>query len=82
MAQDDAHTTQGIERAHRSTGAKWLNTPQTQHNTLGVDTSESEPSGPRHRTRNTARRPWTPMNRSQVAQDTAGATKRTERAHR
>ena len=45
-------------------------------------TGEQEPSGPRHRTRHTTHRAGTPVNRSQVAQDTAQAKQRTERAHR
>ena len=45
-------------------------------------TGEQEPSGPGHRTRNTTPRAGTPVNRSQVAQDTAHATQHTERAHR
>ena len=57
-------------------------TADTQRNALGEHTAEQEPSGPRHRTRNTMHRGSTPVNRSQLAQDTAQATQRTERAHR
>ena len=44
-------------------------------------TGEQEPSGPGHRTRNTTHRAGTPVNRSQVARDTAHAKQHTERAH-
>ena len=82
VPQDTAHATQHTERAHRSTGAKWPRTPHTQHNTPTVCTGEQEPSGPGHRTCNATHRAGTTVNRSQVAQDTARATQRTERAHR
>ena len=42
---------------------------------------EQEPGGPGDRTRN-QHRAGTPVNRSQVAQDTAHAKQHTERAHR
>ena len=73
--------TQQTERAHRCTGAKWPRTPHTHNNTPSGHTSEQEPSGPGHRTRNTTHRAGTPVNRSQVAQDTAHAKQHTERAH-
>ena len=45
-------------------------------------TGEQEPSGPGHRTRKETHRARTPVNRSQVAQDTPQAKHHTERAHR
>ena len=45
-------------------------------------TGEQEPSGPGHCTRNTTNHAGTPVNRSQVAQDTAEAKQHIERAHR
>ena len=84
-----AHTTphaqpkaQHTERAHRCTKDQRPRTPYTQHNPLSGRTREQEPSGPGHRTRNTTHRASTPVNRSQVAQDTAHAKQHTERAHR
>ena len=62
--------------------AKWPRTPHTQHNTPSGHTVEQEPSGPGHRTRKTTHRAGTPVNESQVAQDTAHATQPAERAHR
>ena len=52
------------------------------HSTQNGHTGEQEPSGPGHRTRNTARQAGTPVNESQVAQDTAHATQHAEREHR
>ena len=52
---------------------------RTAHST---HTGEREPSGPGHRTCNTTHRASTPVNRSQLAQDTADATQQTARAHR
>ena len=43
---------------------------------------EQEPSDPGHRTRKALHRAGTPVNNSQVAQDTAQANQHTERAHR
>ena len=57
-------------------------TRNPQHNTRSEHTGEQEPSGPGHRSRNTTHRAGTPVNRSQVAQDTAHATQHTEPAHR
>ena len=74
MAQDTAHPTQHTERAKRSTGAKWPRTQHGQSNTPSGHTGEQEPSGPGHRTRNTTHLADTPVNGSQVAQDTAQAT--------
>ena len=71
MAQDTERATQHTECAHRSTGAKWPRTPNARHNTRSVHTSEQEPSGPEHRTRNATQRASTWVTRSQVAQDTA-----------
>ena len=64
-------------------------------NTPSGHTGKQEPSGPGHRTRkathqagpghgtrHTAHTAGTPVNRSQVAQDTAHATQHAERAHR
>ena len=45
-------------------------------------TGEQEPGGPGHRTRKATHRAGSPVNRSQVAQHTAQAKQRTERAHR
>ena len=81
VAQDTAHATQRTERAHRLTGAEWCKTPHTQHNAPSGHTCEQEPSCPGHRTRDKTHRAGTPVNRSQVAQNTAHATQRTERAH-
>ena len=65
------------------------NTPHTQHrtrnpqhNTPRAHTGEQEPSGPGHRTPNTTHRAGTPVNRSELAQDTAHATEHTRPAHR
>ena len=77
MAQDTAHARQHTERAHRRTGAKCPRTPHTQSNAQSGHTGEQEPSGPGHRTRNTTYRAGTPVNRSQMAQDTAHAKQRT-----
>ena len=82
MAQDNAHTTQHTERAHRRTGAKWPRAPHTKANAPSGLTGEQEASGPGHRTRNTAHRAGKPVNRSQMAKDTAHAKQRTERANR
>ena len=81
MAQDYAHTTQRTEPKHRRTGAKQPRTPRRQHNAPSEHTGEQKPSGPQHRTRKTAHRAGTPVNRIQVARDTAHATERTKRAH-
>ena len=53
-----------------------------QHNAAGERTSEQESGGPGHRTRNTTQRDGTPVNRSQVAQDTAHATQPRDTTHR
>ena len=52
-----------------------------QHNAAGEHTGEQEPSCPGHRTHNTKHRASTPVNRSQMAQDTAHATQHTQWAH-
>ena len=52
-----------------------------QHNATSEHTGEQEPSRPGHRARNTTHQASQLMNRSQVAQDTAHATERTERGH-
>ena len=51
---------------------------RTAHST---HTGEQEPRGPGHRTSNTTHRASTPVNRSQLAQDTADAPQQTARAH-
>ena len=51
-------------------------------NTPGGHTGEQEPRGPGPDTRNTTHRAGTPVNRSQVARDTAQAKQRTKRANR
>ena len=71
MAQDTLHARQRTERAHWCTGAKWPRTPHTQHNTPSGHSGEQEPSRPGHRKRNATHRTGTPVNRSQLAQDTA-----------
>ena len=48
----------------------------------GTHTGKQEPRGPGHRTSNTTHRAGTPVNRSQLAQDTADAPQQTARAHR
>ena len=53
-----------------------------QHNAPSGHTSEQEPGDPGHRTSKAKEGARTPVNRSQVAQDTAHVTQRTERAHR
>ena len=73
---------QHTEQTHRCTRAKRPRTPYTQHNPRSGRTGEQEPSGPGHRTRNTTHRASTPVNGSQVAQETAHAKQHTERAHR
>ena len=82
LTQDTAHAKQHTEQAHRRTGAKWPRSPDTQHNTLSGHTGDREPRGPGHRTRNAPHRAHTPVNRSQVAQDTADTTQQTALAHR
>ena len=81
MAQDTADATQQTTRAHRSAGAKWPRTPHTQSNAPSGHTGEQEASGPGHGTDSTTHRAGKPMNSSGVAQDTAPAEQRTERAH-
>ena len=51
-----------------------------QHNAPSGHTGEQEPRGPRHRQGNTKHEVDTPVNRNQVAQDTAHTLQRTERA--
>ena len=82
VAQDTEHAKQHTEKAHRRTGAKWPRTPHKQSNAQSRHTGEQEPSGSGHRTRNTAHPAGTPVNRSQVAYDTAHATQHAERVHR
>ena len=55
-------------------------THNTRHNTPSEHSVEQEPSGPGKCARNTGHRAGTPVNRSQVAQDTAHAAQSTERA--
>ena len=81
VAQDTAQAKQHTDRAHRWTGAKWPWTPHTQHNKPRGHNGEQEPSGAGHHTRKATHRAGTPVNRSQVALDTAHAKQRTERAH-
>ena len=50
-------------------------------NTPSRHTSEQEPSGSGHRTSKTKHGAGTPVNRSQMAQDTAHAKQHTERAY-
>ena len=82
VALDTAHETQHVERTHPCTGAKWRRTPHTQHNTPSVHTCEQKPSGPGHCTHSTKHGACTPVNRSQVAQETAHASQEAERTHR
>ena len=83
MAKDIAHVTKHDTPSRHTTqqmqNGPW--TPHTQHNTPSGHIGEQEPSGPTHSTRNTAHRAGTPVNRSQVAQDTVHATQHSERAH-
>ena len=66
---------------HKQRSSAKLETENTR-TAHSAHTGEREPSGPGHRTRNTTHRASTPVNRSQVAQDTADATQQTARAHR
>ena len=70
-AQDTAHPTQHTGGAHRRSGAKGIRTPHTQHSTPSGHTGEQEPSGPGHGKHKATHGAGTPVNRSQVAQDTA-----------
>ena len=47
-----------------------------QHNAPNEHTGERETSSPGHRTRNTTHRADTPVNRNQVAQEVAQATRK------
>ena len=71
LTKNTAHTTQHTEQAHRRARAKWPRTPQSQHNTPSGHTGVQEPSGQGHHTGNTSHRAGTPVNRSEVAKDTA-----------
>ena len=71
VAQDTAHATQRTKPAHRRTGAKWLRTPHTQNSASTGHTGEQEQTRSGHHTRDTTHRAGTPVNRSQLAQDTA-----------
>ena len=82
MAEDAVRATQNAERAHGCAGAERPVTPHTQHNTRSVHTGEQEPSGRGHRAGSTNHRAGTPVNKSQVAQETADTAQSTERAHR
>ena len=81
VAQDTAHTTQGTERAHRRTGAKWPRTRHSEDNAPGGHTGNQELSGPGHCTRKTTHGADTPVIRSQVDHDTAHTRQCTKRAH-
>ena len=81
VAQDTAHATQHTERAHQLSGAKYPRTPHTQQHTPSEHNRDQQPRGPGHRTRNTTHRVSVLVNGNQVAQDTAHAKQRTERAH-
>ena len=81
MAQDTAHTAQHTKRANWGTGTKWPRTPRTQHNPPSGHTGKQEPSGRGQRTRSTTHQGGTPLNKSQVAEDTAHTTQHTEQAH-
>ena len=81
MAQDTARTTQHTAWAHRQMGGKWPRTPHTHSNALSGHVSEQEPRGPGPRTTKAKDRVGTPVNRSQVARDTARTTQHTPRAH-
>ena len=76
-----AHTQHNAPSGHTG-AAKGPGTLHTQHNKPSENTGEQEPSGPGHRTHRTTHRTRTPVNRSQVAQEAAHATQRTEWAHR
>ena len=81
-AQDTARATQNTKRAHQRIGAKLPGTPHLQHNTPSGHTGEQERSGPGHHRCNKTNQASTPVNRSQVAQETVDATHHTKRAHR
>ena len=57
-------------------------TPHKQNNAPSGHTGEQEPSGPGRRRRNTTHLAGTPVNRDEVAQDTAAAEQRTDAAQR
>ena len=57
-------------------------TPHTLHIAPSGHTAEQEPGGSGHRTRKTTHGADTTVNRNQVAQDTAHATRHTARANR
>ena len=66
----------------RRTAEKWPRTPHTQSKAPSGHTGGQEPSGSGHRIPKATHRAGTPVNRSQVAEDTAYATQHTELAHR
>ena len=82
MTKNTAHTRQHTGHAHGRRGVKCPRTPQTHHNTASLHTGDQEPSGPGHRTCNTTHGACIPVNRSQVAEDTAQATQHTEDGQR
>ena len=81
VGQDTAQTTQSTEPTQRGTRAKWPMTLRAQHNAPSGHTGEQEPSCPGHHTHNTRHPANTPVNRSQVAPDTAHTTQNTEPTH-
>ena len=70
------------DTARALSGGKWTRTPHTQQDTLSVHTGGQEPTGPGRRTRITTHPACKPVNRTQVAQDTAHTTQHTKGAHR
>ena len=82
VAKNTTHTGQHIKHTHRWRGASRLRTLHTQRNTRSGHTSEQEPSGPGQRPHSTTCQTCTPVNRSQVAQDTTHTAQHTGWAHR
>ena len=80
MAKNTTHTAQRTELARCRRGAKWCRTRHTQQNAPSEHTGQQEPSGPGHRTRNTAHGVGTPVYMGEVAKKTGQATQRSERA--
>ena len=73
-----------VNRRHLGQDTAHAQAPRTtkRRDTTGGHTGEQEPNGPGHRTHKAAHRADTPVNRSQVAQDTPHTTQHTEQAQR
>ena len=74
------HTAQHTGQAHRGTRAKKPRKSRTQRNAPSEHNGEQESSGAGRRTRNTTHPAATPVNRSQLVQDTAHKTQCAKRA--